>query len=505
MTARRGRRALTGAVVVATLLLGGCAASGDQGETSPTTTTTAGSTTSDDPSLAGATIAWEECGGGFECGTLAVPLDYEEPGGATIELGVTRHRAEDPSARIGALLVNPGGPGASAIELARSLPRGGELGDRFDIVGFDPRGVGESSALDCHSHLQEIYDADPTIDSDADRTELLDTSQAFVDECEAAYGDELPFLGTTNVARDMDEVRKALGEEQISYLGYSYGTSLGQEYARLFPTRVRAMILDGVVDHEPDGLTTAEQQAAGFETAFDSYVAHCEEDGCGFGDQRADAVVDEVIAAAEEAPIPAPDADRPASPGVVSVALAQALYSEFLWGQLSNALRDAQDGDGSGLVDLADQYLGRGDDGEYEGGFEIYFAVSCLDDTWPKDPQDIIDASNAAEAETPRFGGAIVTDYVRCALWPAEQQPLDPVPADTEGLPPILVISTTNDPATPYENGVHVAQQIPGAVLLTNEGEGHTIALQGKPCVDDAAMAYLTELEVPDEGTTCSA
>ncbi|MEZ5181129.1 MAG: alpha/beta hydrolase [Acidimicrobiales bacterium] len=500
----RGGRALAGAAVVAALLLGGCAASGDQGATSPTTTATTGdgSTTAGGPDAR--TIAWEDCGGGFECGTLEVPLDYGDPDGATIELGVTRHRAEDPQARIGALLVNPGGPGASAIELARSLPRGGELGDRFDIVGFDPRGVGDSSALDCHSHLQEIYDADPTIDSEADRTAFLEASQAFVDECEAAYGDELPFLGTTDVARDMDEVRKALGEEQISYLGYSYGTSLGQEYARLFPTRVRAMILDGVVDHEPDGITTAEQQAAGFETAFESYVAHCDADGCGFGGRSATEVVDAVIAAAEEAPIPAPDADRPATPGVVSLALGQALYSEVLWGQLSRALRDGLEGDGSGLVALADLYLGREDDGSYDGGFEIYFGVSCIDDTWPKDPQDVIDASLEAEQETPRFGGSIVIDYLRCSLWPAPQQPLGPVPADTEGLPPILVISTTNDPATPYENGVHVAEQIPGAVLLTNEGEGHTIALQGKPCVDDAVMAYLTDLEVPDDGTTCA-
>lgn len=493
------------------LVVGACSTSGEQGTTSPTTTSSSssssggdqgGGTTTTEPGAR--TIEWEDCGGGFECGTLTVPLDYEDPDGATIDLAVTRHPAEDPDQRIGALLVNPGGPGGSAVDTARSLSRAGELGERFDIVGFDPRGVGGSSALDCHTYLQDIYDADPTIDSDADRTELLATSQAFVDECQAKYAEVLPHLGTTNVARDMDEVRKALGEEQINYLGYSYGTSLGQEYARLFATRVRAMILDGVVDHEPDGLTTAASQAAGFETAFESYVQHCEDEGCGFGDQSAADVVDEVIAAAEEAPIPAPDADRPATPGVVSVALAQALYSEFLWGQLSSALRDAQDGDGSGLVELADMYLGRGDDGEYEGGFEIYFGVSCLDDTWPKDPQDFFDASADAERETPRFGGAIVTDYVRCALWPADQQPLAPVPADTEGLPPVLVISTTKDPATPYENGVNVAEQIPGAVLLTNEGEGHTIALQGNTCIDDAVLAYLTDLETPEPGATCS-
>lgn len=516
MTRQATRFAVALALVLA-LVAGACTTQGEQGDRSPTTTrpseeggssggsgSSGGTPTEGTPPPDPGVIAWEPCEGGFECGTLEVPLDHDDPEAGTIELGVTRHRAEDPSRRIGVLLVNPGGPGASAVELARTLPRAGELGDRFDIVGFDPRGVGESSPLDCHTYLQDIYDADPTIDSDADREAYLEASQAFVDECQQAHGDVLPFLGTTNVARDMDEVRKALGEEQINYLGYSYGTSLGQEYARQFPTRVRAMILDGVVDHEPDGPTTAAQQAVGFETAFASYVDHCEEDGCGFGGRGADEVVDEVIASAEEAPIPAAGADRPATPGVVALALAQALYSEVLWSPLSRSLRDALDGDGTGLVELADQYLGREPDGSYAGGFEIYFGVSCLDDSWPTDPDEMIEASIEAEEQTPRFGGAIVADYLRCSLWPAPQQPLAPVPAETEGLPPVLVISTTNDPATPYENGVAVAEQIPGAVLLTNEGEGHTIAFQGKPCIDDAALAYLTELELPGDDATCS-
>ncbi|MEZ5203111.1 MAG: alpha/beta hydrolase [Acidimicrobiales bacterium] len=513
---RRGRRPLAATLALAFALVAAACTAGGGSDTSASGTATSASTTNaggagtttegTDPTPAG-TIDWEDCAGGFECGTLTVPVDYDDPEAGTIDLGVTRHLADDPDQRIGVLLVNPGGPGGSAIDLAHQLPRAGGLGDRFDIVGFDPRGVGESNPLDCHSHLQELYDADPTVDSPEDRTEILDTSEAFIDECQQKYGDLLPFLGTTDVARDMDEVRKALGEEQINYLGYSYGTSLGQEYARLFPTHVRAMILDGVVDHSPDGITTAEQQAVGFETAFASYVAHCKADGCGFGDRDDDAaaVVDEVIATAERAPIPSASADRPATPGVVSLALAQALYSEQLWSQLSRALRDALDGDGSGLVELADQYLGREGDGSYDTGFEIYFAVSCLDDSWPRDVDDFFDASATAEEETPRFGGAIVIDYVRCALWPADPKPLEPVPADTEGLPPILVVSTTKDPATPYLNGVAVAKQIPGAVLVTNEGEGHTIVFQGKPCIDDIALDYLFDLTTPPAGTTCAA
>jgi pimeloyl-ACP methyl ester carboxylesterase len=511
----RASRRLGAVAVCLGLLASACTTSGEAADPNrePGTTvdgsappSSADPSDPEEPAEPGAgTIDWAPCEeiDSFECGTLAVPLDHDDPAAGTLEIAVTRHRAEDPDRRLGVLLLNPGGPGASAIELAHGWPRAGELGDRFDIVGFDPRGVGDSSPLDCHTYLQDIYDADPTIDSDEDREAYLEASEAFVDECEERHGDVLPHLGTTDVARDMDEVRKALGEEQINYLGYSYGTSLGQEYARLFPTRVRAMILDGVVDHAPDGLTTAATQATGFETAFDSYLADCADDGCGFGGRDAVDVVDEVIALAEDEPIPAPEADRPATPGVVSLAMAYALYSEQLWGSLSRALRDALEGDGSGLVDLADSYLSRNPDGSYPTGFEIYFGVGCLDDTWPDDPDEVLDAAAEAERETPRFGGAIVADYLRCALWPAESQPLAPVPADTEGLPPILVVSTTGDPATPYENGVRVAEQIPGAVLLTNEGEGHTIVALGKPCIDEAATTYLVDLEPPADGTTC--
>ena len=500
------RRTLAALVVMATLLAACSTSGGNEAAKEPTTTASSDApTTNGDgktpttkaPEADARTIDWSDCGGGFQCGTMALPLDYSKPDGETIDVAVTRHPADDPDERIGALFLNPGGPGGSGIDLARNFGRAGEIGDRFDIVGFDPRGVGESSPLDCHSHLLDIYDADPSIDSAADRENTIDASQAFVDECEEKYGEVLPFLGTTDVARDMDEIRKALGDDQLNYLGYSYGTSLGQEYARQFPTHVRSMILDGVVDHAPDGLTTAETQAAGFETALDSYIAHCEEDGCGFGDQDAGDVIDEVAAAAEKAPIAASGADRDAGPGVVSLALAQALYAEQLWGQLSSALRDAQDGDGKGLVDLADMYLGG-------SSLEAYFAVSCLDDTWPTDPNDVIDASIEAEQDVPRFGGPIVVDYIRCAMWPAKAKPLEPVPADTKGLPPILVVSTTKDPATPYENGVAVADQIPGAVLVTNEGEGHTIVKQGKPCIDEIVDAYLVDLEVPEDGTTCS-
>jgi len=357
---------------------------------------------------------------------------------------------------------------------------------------------------------RDEYNDDDADTSDADQTpqEIVAQAEKIMGDigagCTKYSGDIAAHADTVSAAKDFDMVRSLLGQETLNYLGYSYGTSLGQEYARQFPDRVRAMILDGVVDHEPDGVTTAATQAEGFELALDNYVAHCDASGCGFGDVGAEDVIDEVIAAAEAEPIPAPGADRPATPGVVSLAMAQALYAEQLWSVLSAALRDAVDGDGSGLVDLADEYLSREPDGTYPSSFAVYFGVSCLDETWPTSTDEFFADGKEAGATSPTFGEAIVNDYLRCALWPVEPAPLAPVPADTEGLPPILVVSTTGDPATPYENGVAVADQIPGAVLVTNEGEGHTVVGLGKPCIDDLAVAYLVDLEVPDDGTTCS-
>jgi pimeloyl-ACP methyl ester carboxylesterase len=497
---------LASVAVAVAVVAGACSTTGGRDEPTGSSARPPATTGSDTSPTAPAEgprvdVAWEPCGGGFECGSIEVPLDYDDPGGPTIEIGVNRRPADDPDARVGVLLMNPGGPGGSGLELARQFPRAGVLAQRFDLVGFDPRGVGASTPLDCRTHLQAMYDADPTIDEPADAARILATSRDFVDECKDRHGELLAHLGTTDVARDIDEVRKALGESQINYLGYSYGTSIGQEYARLFPERVRAMILDGLVDHAPDGIATATAQAVGFERALDAYVANCAAQGCGLG-RPADDAVDAVIDAAERSPIPAPGADRPATPGVVSLALAQSLYAQVLWGSLSAALRAALEGDGTGLVDLADQYLGREGD-TYAGGFEVYFAVSCLDEVWPEEPEDFFREARRAAEVAPIFGEAIVNDYVRCALWPADAAPLAPVPADLDGLAPILVVSTTNDPATPHENGVAVAQQIPGAVLLTNEGEGHTIVGQGKPCIDDLVFAYLTDLALPADGTTC--
>jgi pimeloyl-ACP methyl ester carboxylesterase len=438
-------------------------------------------------------IQWEECNGGFECGTIDVPLDYDDPDGDTITLSLGRAPATGD--RIGALFVNPGGPGATASDFAvgMAMQMPDEITERFDIVGVDPRGTG-ASEIDCGGDFAELYGLDYSIDSPEDETALIEESQEYVDGCEQAVGELLPHLGTLDNARDLDAVREAMGDDEISYLGYSFGTALGQAYAEEFPDRVRAMVLDAVVELGPTGTELAEDQAVGFENALNAFADDCNsKDSCPIGPDATGAI-DELTAQVEAAPISAEPRDL--GPGELALALAEPLYDESRWGGLADAVDEALDGDGSGMVSLADSYLS-------VASFDVYFAVNCLDFAWPETPEELLAAGTAAATEAPHFGEPIVNDYVRCAMWPVDAEPLGEVTAP--GTPPILVVSTTGDPATPYEAGVRTAENLESGVLLTNEGEGHGVVFSsGVSCIDDATIDYLVDLDPPDDGTTCS-
>lgn len=440
-------------------------------------------------------IVWEECGQ-MECASPLVPRDYEDPDGALVQLFVVRSPAT--GERKGALFVNPGGPGASGAEFASVLPLilPDEIVESFDIVGVDPRGVGGSTPIDCGVPPEELYGVDPTIDSPADRDALLDVSERYVNDCAIRYGDLLPYVGTADVARDMDAVRAAMGDDQLSFLGFSYGSAIGQVYADLFPDRVRSMVLDGILALGPTGIELAAEQAQGFETALARYAEYCDAgEGCRTAGDALGAVEQALALAEQPGGIPAPDADRPAGPGEALLGVTYALYSQPLWNRLDAAVADALDGDGSGLVDLADGYIGL-------GAFEVYFAVNCLDFTWPADAASFLEAGKTVGEAAPHFGEAIVTDYVRCADWPVPSDPLEAVTA--AGAPPILVVSTTGDPATPYEAGVTLAERLESGVLVTNEGEGHTVVADGNDCIDRIVVDYLVDDIVPDDGVTCS-
>jgi pimeloyl-ACP methyl ester carboxylesterase len=438
-------------------------------------------------------IEWEDCGVD-ECATVSVPLDYDSIDGEQISVSVRRVPAS--GERLGALFVNPGGPGASATEFA------GQIGDllpesipeRFDIVGVEPRGLAGSAPRGCGLDYAEVYGIDPTVEDDADRTAMIETATEVADACEAAAAELLPHVGTRDVARDIDSVRAAMGDPLLSFYGGSYGTAIGQVYAELFPTRIRGMVLDAVVELGPSGLELATTQALGFETALERFDATCPGSVCDLDDPTG--AVEQVLELAERpGGIPASDADRPAGPGETVLGISAALYSEQLWPVLGQALATAIDGDGSGLVELADFYLGIGD-------FDIYFAVNCLDFAWPSgDPDAFLAAAEDAGEQAPHFGEGLVTDYLRCVDWPVAPEPLTPVTAP--GTPPILVISTTGDPATPYEAGVAVAERLENGVLVTNEGEGHGAVGAEIGCIDAILAAYLVDGTAPDDGTVC--
>jgi pimeloyl-ACP methyl ester carboxylesterase len=451
-------------------------------------------------------LAWEVCGG-YECARLAVPLNYGAPEGRQIEIALLRVKAREPARRIGSLLVNPGGPGASGNEFVRlwALLAPGEIRDRFDIIGFDPRGVGDSTPLNCHDDIQRIAALDPTPDSSAEWTSIANLYRTFAETCARRHADLLPHLGSDNVVRDMDRIRAALGDEKLTYLGYSYGTVLGALYADLFPERVRALVLDGAVDTSLDGQELGFEQALGFETALSHFAASCRERTClpeALGDPI-DAI-EALLQRAEAAPIPAPSRDRPAGEGETMLAIIVSLYSRATWGALERAIEDGFEGDGNRLVQLADLYLGRENDGSYPNQTEVNAAVNCLDYEHPRDPVDYEEDAVDFEKAAPHFGAAIASGGLVCAFWSVEAKPL-PTPRGT-GAPPVLVIGTTGDPATPHHWAVALSEQLESGVLLSWEGEGHTAYRNGSSsCIDDIVNAYLLSLTLPPGGTTCDA
>lgn len=488
------RRAV--AVALGLALLTGCSRSGstlDRAEDAATTSTSTAAPTEQPTSTTAAPtapapeVAWSSCGTA-ECATVVVPLDHDDPAGPTIDLSVLRLPARGD--RIGALFVNFGGPGSGAVDILPTFPFPDAVRDRFDIVAVDPRGVGGSTALACGVDPAELYAVDPTVEDAADADALIAVSEAYAGDCDADRGEMLAHVGTRDVARDFDLVRAGMGDERIDYLGFSYGTSIGQAYAELFPDRVRTMILDGVVDPAPTGIDVAVQQAMGFETALSRWAAGCgDRPSCDLDDPVA--AVDRLLATAESG---IPGGGRVLGPGEASIGLAMPLYNVGLWPALDEAVAAAGAGDGSGMLALAEQYLRLVD-------FSAYFAVSCIDATWPTDPGEHLDAASSAATRSPRFGEAIVNDYLRCAVWPTDADPLGAITA--EGAPPILVVSTTGDPATPHENGVTVADRLATGVLLTHEGDGHTIVFQGDDCVDRIAIAYLVDQAVPPADSRC--
>lgn len=476
-------------------------------------TTTSGSdrtsTTDADASPTGA-IDWARCPDNdeIECGTLDVPLDYDNPTGPTITLALQRALATGPD-RIGSLLFNPGGPGVSTIDFdyvsVLPLVFDEALVERFDIVGWDPRGVGRSEPVDCVEDLDPYLNAlDPTPDDDAEQAALDQSSQDLAAACQDASGDLLAHVSTQDTARDMDAIRVALGESTISYFGFSYGSELGAVYATLFPQSVRAMVIDGATNPSPDYGAEARESAVGIERALDRVLDDCaEDDDCAFhSDGDPFAAYDELFAELDANPLPGPDGRPPIGQAVMAWASIGALYNEADWEPFTEALADARDGDGAALLAAADNYWFRAADGTGDNTFEALNAINCVDG--PAPPEGAGAQALAAEitALAPRTGGWWATQE-RCVGFPT----VEPVAITGAGAGPILVLGNTGDPVTPIESTAAMARALEGGRLVTYQGEGHTVYIEavtaGSDCVVDAVNTYFIDLVVPSEDIVC--
>lgn len=491
---------------------GSGSSSGGAGRSVPAPTTTPAPGAQDPPRPAlrkyyEQEIAWAACGDN-ECARLTVPLDYAEPAGETIQIAVLRVPAGDPDRRIGSLVVNPGGPGAPGTTYAAQagLAFREPLRERYDVVGFDPRGTGFSTAVDCVSdeQLDVFLAADPAPDDREEADALEQAQRAFNAGCAAESGALADHVTTVEAAQDMDVLRSALGESTLTYLGASYGTKLGATYAELHPDRVGRFVLDGAVDPT---LTAREQtlgQARGFETAIRAYAEDCVDSGdCPLGDsveaglQRLTDFIDEVDAE----PLPT-GGERELAVGNAITGIIAPLYNRDYWFLLTRALTAAFEGDGSQLMQLSDLYSSRGPEGYQDNSSEAILAINCLDDPSAVDPDDIPGQVAAFEEASPTFGEVFAWGQAGCLGLRAEATVETPE-IDAAGAPPILVIGTTRDPATPYAWAEALAGELESGVLITRDGDGHTGYNVGNACVDEAVEDYLVDGTVPEDGLRC--
>lgn len=453
-----------------------------------------------------ASFGWVTSGSSrLQTGSLDVPLDHDDPSKGTITLHVVRHLA-DPDLRIGTLLVNPGGPGIGGTWLAREAEGiyTERLLDRFDILAWDPRGTGESDPhIDCIDNYDRYYAmVDLTPDTAEERQFAVDTAREFADACATKNADLLQYVGTNSSARDIDLIRRALGEDTISYFGFSYGSELGAVWSTMFPDTVRAAVLDGAADPNADATESNLQQAAGFEQTLTNFLAWCDTDtSCTFhGGDGAASAFDALMRRLDESPVPS-DADRPdVNLAVAITAVVQAMYSDSLWPRLATALHDAEQGHGRGLLSLYDDYLERQPDGTYSNALEAFQVIRCMDTVErPTVAED--DAGAAAFREvSPRLAPGTIGSYF-CTFFPPTT---DARIAVSGGAPvPILVVGTTGDAATPLESTRAMARTIDGRLVIVTADQ-HT-GYGVNACVDTAVDEYLIDPvgHTPTNGLTC--
>ncbi|HET9631330.1 MAG TPA: alpha/beta hydrolase [Terrabacter sp.] len=456
-------------------------------------------------------LDWKKCGN-LECADLRVPLDHAAPDPAKdLTIKVARVKALDQSKRLGSLLVNPGGPGASGVAYVRNGAEtigGPQVRRYYDLVGFDPRGVGGSDPIDClgDKALDRFLATDPTPDTPAEEQAWLAQSKDMAAGCQAASPDLVKHLSTADAARDLDILRAAVGDPQLNYLGKSYGTFLGSTYADLFPKRVGRMVLDGVVPPDLTSAELGEGQARGFQIATQAYVEDCVKQDCPLGSTPEAALkgLDDFFQEVDRQPLPTGDPSAPLlTEGWARIGVAVALYDQGSWGILTDALREAKSGNGQSLMQLADAYAERRPGGGYDGNLmESIYAVNCLDR--PDSPNLSAYEKYAKDfsAKAPTWGANLAWGALPCGVWPVKSTDL-PHKISAPGSNPIVVVGTTRDPATIYEWSKRLRDQLDNAVLVSFDGDGHTAYGRSNTCVDSAIDDYYVQGRVPKDGLRC--
>lgn len=495
---------VTAVAIAAILLLTACTRGGSQqASVSPSLAP------SPIPTPSAGQVAWTNCQSGFQCGTVTVPLDYSHPGADSIDIALVRKPATDPANRIGSVLINPGGPGASGIDFVRGEASSmTNVNRRFDLIGFDPRGIGQSVPVVCLTGPQwDAFNAiDGVLDDNAEKQATIQADKDFVAACAQRNAKVLPFVDTVSATRDMDVIRAALGDEKLTYLGFSYGTFLGETYAHLFPTHIRALALDGVVDPSLSANDLLLVQTAAFEQNLQAFLADCvarrsASKPCTYarsGDPQTKLF--NLMKLLDTNPMPA--GNRTLTRALAMYGVLFALYDQSYWQYLDLALTQADLGNGRVLLALSDLYLGRNADGTYSNEFDANWAVNCVDRPVPTDISAYDQLGPAIDKAAPFFGPWSQYSNLVCAYWPAKPTG-HPGPLTADGAPPILLVGGTNDPATPYAWAQAVHQQLSSSVLLTRQGNGHT-SYNVSACSKQAIDAYLIDLTVPAPGSLCN-
>ncbi|MDQ0583321.1 alpha/beta hydrolase [Streptomyces rishiriensis] len=483
-----------------------------------------------DEDLTAQKLSWKDCpapshaegGGGapsplpdgdqWQCATMKAPLDWDDPKGDTIGIALIRARASgDESRRIGSLVFNFGGPGGSGVS---TLPAFGEeytaLRTRYDLVSFDPRGVGRSAGVDCEDdqRLDAYFQQDGTPDDAVERTALLDNTKDFNAACEKNSKKMLPNVRTTDAARDMDLMRQVLGDDRLYYFGISYGTELGGVYAHLFPENVGRAVFDAVVDPTQTSEQGSLGQARGFQLALDNFAEDCtsKTQDCPVGDTAQD-VKDRIaglLHSLDAKPIPG-IFPRELTQSAATNGIAQALYSKDFWEYLTEGLEQAYAGDGKILMLLSDLMNGRNENGEYSNITAANISINCADDKPRYSTADVQRKLPEFRAASSLFGDYLAWGMVSCTDWPVAGA-ADHPDVSAPGSAPILVVGNTGDPATPYEGARKMVEALgPGVgIELTYQGQGHGAYGSKNKCVQTAVDGYLLNGKVPAAGTVCS-